>query len=213
MGLLRIATAGLVLVLVLASCGANHPAAHTEGGGSWRVAYNGFGRVASYSRDGQNVFTLAPERPTSLTQTHAALMLSAGNWSDFSFTVRLRTAAQLRHPQPNAWEVAWVLWHFTDDKHFYYLILKPNGFELGKEDPSYPGSQRFLVTGTEPAFPVGRWYVVRIDQRADVITISVDGRGLLRFVDSHTPYLAGRLGLYTEDASAAFEPLQLSSAR
>ena len=24
--------------------------------------------------------------------------------------------------------------------------LKPNGLELGKEDPAYPGAQRFLVT-------------------------------------------------------------------
>jgi len=48
--------------------------------------------------------------------------------------------------------VAWVVFRYIDDDHFYHLALKPSGWELGKTDPSYPGGQRFLTTGTLPQF-------------------------------------------------------------
>lgn len=205
-----IAAAGLVLVL--AACGHGHAPGATASTGSWQVAYDGFGRVISDRSAGSRLFTLEPARPSLTAPTHSALVLSRSDWGDFAFTVRVRTVAQLRNPHPNPWEVAWVLWHYADERHFYYLILKPNGFELGKEHPGSPGGQRFLATGGQPRFPVGPWYLVRVEQRADVITISVDGRQLLQFTDTHEPYRTGRIGLYTEDARATYQPVQLSSA-
>ena len=47
-----------------------------------------------------------------------------------------------------------MLWRFLDDNHFYYLVLKPNGWEIGKADPAYPidvglrwGDEGYEITG------------------------------------------------------------------
>ena len=74
----------------------------------------------------------------------------------------LRTVAQLRRPTPNPGEVAWVLWRYTDNQHFYSFIVKPNGFELAKQDKAYRGSQRFLVVSYARRFPTGAAYRVRV---------------------------------------------------
>ena len=88
----------------------------------------------------------------------------------YSFSANMVTEAQLRNkdntpptPQnpdskPNPWEVGWLLWCFSPDPthtydpsptsnsnfRFYALCLKPNGWEVSKQDPSYKGGQRFL---------------------------------------------------------------------
>lgn len=88
----------------------------------------------------------------------------------YSLSANIVTTAQLRNkdntpptPQnpdskPNPWEVGWLLWCFSPDPthpydpsptsnsnfRFYALTLKPNGWEVSKQDPAYPGGQRFL---------------------------------------------------------------------
>jgi hypothetical protein len=195
-------------VLLIAGCTAT-PA---DTGGAWRLAYNGYGHASSSTRGGVPLITLQPARAASPDRTHAALMLSRRTWGDFVAEIRLRTNRQLREPHPNPWEVGWVLWHYTNDQHFYYIALKPNGWELGKADPGYPGDQRYLVTGTNPVFPPGRWYTVRVQQRGEGIEVYVDGRRLVRFADSQHPDLSGHVGLYTEDASVTFEPVAVGPA-
>jgi hypothetical protein len=146
---------------------------------------------------------MASRRPD---ETHAALVRTRQVYGDVDFTVELRTDAQLRlNSPPNPWEVGWVLWNYNDNTHFYYVILKPNGWELGKEDPAYPGAQRFLVTG-EDAFPIGRTYAVRVRQVGNQMTVWVDGVRLVTFTDTERPYTSGAVALYTEDATASFWP-------
>ncbi|HEY2316487.1 MAG TPA: family 16 glycoside hydrolase [Streptosporangiaceae bacterium] len=208
---MRFAVGTVLAVLSLAGCGgmpaASHPAVQ-----SWRIAYNGYGHVGISGARGDYRITLEPARPDSATTTHSALVLSATNWSDLIVEARIRTNIQLRKPDPNSWEVGWLLWHYVDDDHFYYFILKPNGYELGKEDRGYPGHQRFLATANRPAFPVGRWYVVRVQQRGAAISVSVDGRRLVSYVDIQSPYRSGRVGLYAEDASVTYKDVTLKSA-
>lgn len=93
----------------------------------------------------------------------------------YSFSANIVTTAQLRNkdntpptPQnptsePNPWEVGWLLWCFSPDPthpydpsptsnsnfRFYALCLKPNGWEVSKQDPSYKGGQRFLKSNTD----------------------------------------------------------------
>jgi hypothetical protein len=179
---------------------------------TWRVAYTGYGQVRMKHGDDDRTFFLEPAPPESATSTHSALVLSTRSWHDFVLVVRLRTTRQLRTPRPNDWEVGWLLWHYADERHFYYIILKPNGFELGKEDPAYPGHQRFLATSNEPRFPPGRWYVVRVLQHGDVISVSVNGRSLVRYADTRDPYSSGSVGLYTEDAAVAYQVVGLKPA-
>lgn len=93
----------------------------------------------------------------------------------YSFSANIVTTQQLRNkdntpptPQnpdshPNPWEVGWLLWCFSPDPthpydpsptsnsnfRFYALCLKPNGWEVSKQDPSYKGGQRFLKSNTD----------------------------------------------------------------
>lgn len=204
------------LVAVLAICGCSSGQASLAGSGSppadWHVAYTGYGQVRSGNEGNDPGFVLMPARPDSATATHSALVLSTRAWRDFTLVVRLRTNSQLRKPHPNNWEVGWLLWHYTGESRFYYLILKPDGFELGKEDPAAPGQQRFLVTRGEPSFPVGRSYFIRVVQHGDAMSVSVDGRTLVRYTDSDNPYRSGHIGLYTEDAAATYQIISLTQA-
>jgi hypothetical protein len=168
--------------------------------GPWRSLFNGYGSVALQGQD----VVLAPRPPAGRDDTHAALVVSHRSYGDIALSLRVRTEAQLRSEGPNPWEVAWVLWHVSSRERFYALVLKPTGWELSKQDPDYPGGQRFLASGTTPTFPVGRWHEVGIVQVGDQLDVSVDGRALTRFRDSAGAYRSGGLGLYTEDARARF---------
>ena len=93
----------------------------------------------------------------------------------YSLSANIVTTAQLRSPdntpptpsnpdsRPNPWEVGWLLWCFSPDPthpydpsptsnsnfRFYALCLKPNGWEVSKQDPSYKGGQRFLKSNAD----------------------------------------------------------------
>jgi len=208
---MRRSTALTAVLLALTGCDAAQTP-QLGPGQAWHIAFDGYGHISTRSRGGAIRLTLTPARAQAPTSTHAALVLSASRWRDFTAEIGVRTNRQLRRPHPNPWEVGWILWHYVNDQHFYYVILKPNGWELGKEDPRYPGHQRFLATGTSPVFPLARWYTVRVQQHGNVIGVSVDGRRLVRFADTRHPYLAGLVGLYVEDASATFQPDAVTAA-
>ena len=171
-------------------------------GAHWRVVFAGYGSVSPIAEGGIRALRLAPAVAADPAQTHAGLVVSTGTTSAACqrLTARMRTAEQLRvNSAPNPWEAAWLVWGYSDNQHFYYLAVKPNGWELGKRDPAYPGGQRFLATGG-PGTPIGRWRDVRIVQRGDVIQAWLDGQRVVRFRDQQRPYLTGSIGMYTEDA-------------
>jgi hypothetical protein len=167
------------------------------------VIYTGYGHVV----ESDGVITLSPRAAREPSVTHAALVATtAVAGAVFTTTIATRTTQQLRLPHPNPWEVGWVLWNYTDDEHFYYVALKPNGWEVGKEDPAYPGAQRFLVTGTK-AFPLDRWHEVTIRQSGTTFVVVANGETLATFTDKERPYTGGHVGLYTEDATVEFRPV------
>ena len=181
--------------------------------GQWISAFSGYGQSGIES-DGThgNVLTLSPAASTSPSETHAALVRSAATFGDTDITVDLRTLQQLRSGStPNAWETGWVLWHYGDNTHFYYFIPKPNGWELGKEDPAYPGAQRFLAAGSSPSYAVGPWNTVRVRQVGNSITVWVNGSQIVSFTDNERPYSSGSLGLYTEDAHVHFDNIAITN--
>ncbi|MEV6776478.1 calcium-binding protein [Streptomyces syringium] len=170
--------------------------------GPWRSVFDGHGdNVGS-----DDALTLSPMPSRVPEETHAGLIVSTAEYTDVDFRSRMRTVAQLRVPRPNPWEVPWLVWAYTDPEHFYYITLKPNGWELGKRDPAYPGGQRFLATGGGK-FPIGSWSDVRVAQRGARMEVSVDGRGLVAFEDRERPLLKGNVGVYTEDARVEFTGL------
>jgi hypothetical protein len=184
-----------------------------SGHGNWKAVYNGYGvtKVVADAGLGSDVLQEKPKSSTSPGETHAGLVKSLTAFGNVDSTVKVKTVSQLRTPKPNAWEVGWVLWDYTDDTHFYYFTPKPNGWELGKEDPAYPGAQRFLATGSSPTYPIGRWYTVRVRQVSNTITVWVNGAQVVSFTDTQRPYLTGSLGLYNEDSQVRFESVTVNA--
>jgi len=180
--------------------------------GSWCAVYNGFGTIRVIrARDGSRLLSLSPRPAMSTKQTYAALARTRQTWSDLDFTVHVRTVTQHRADGPNPWEVGWVLWHYTDDRHFYYFIPKPNGWELGKEDPAYPGAQRYLPASERPTFPVGRSYEIRVRHVGATITLWASGKRVVTFTDRERPYRSGSIALYSEDAAAIYTTVKIRS--
>ena len=140
-------------------------------------------------------------------------MISAGSYNDFAATLNVRTQQQLRRGAagaPNPWEVGWVVWHYTSNQRFYALTLKPTGWVLSKQDPAYPGDERFLASGTTPLFRVGVPHSVGVVQVGNRITVSADGHQLTQFTDTERPYLAGAFGMYSEDAQVQFDHIRIT---
>jgi hypothetical protein len=176
------------------------------------TAFNGYGSTTVAGTGAALAVSVAPERAASTSTSHAALVITARSYGDLALTLSLRTQQQLRtgkagHPQP--WEVGWVLWHYTSDDRFYALTLEPTGWELSKQDPAYPGGERFLTSGLAPRFPPGTTYTVGVVQVGNQITVSADGRLLARYTDRSDPYLGGAVGLYAEDAQATFDHIAI----
>ena len=184
----------------------------TEGSthGAWKTRFDGYGRVG-VERAGSNVLMLRPETSDKASETHAALVTSERSFSGVRLSMRAKTVKQLRTTSPNPWESAWVIWNYKDNTHFYYLALKPNGWELGKADPSYPGAQRFLATGSDVKFPVGTWAKVSIKQEGNTMRVSANGQTLTTFTDNERPYTSGNVGVYNEDAKTYFDNVQVAA--
>jgi hypothetical protein len=180
--------------------------------GPWTSAYGGYGCTQVETGGAQSWLDERPLVSTAASETHAALALGPAFAVPITFSEELYTAAQLRtNTPPNPWEVAWVVWNYADDSHFYYFTPKPNGWELGKEDPAYPGSQRFLATGASPRFPIGSWYNVKIVQNQNVMAVYVNGQLITMFTDTETPYASGSIGLYSEDSEVRFENVAVNT--
>ena len=172
--------------------------------GGWRTQFDGYGRV-QVERAGTKVLSLKPKVSTRASETHAALVTSKKTFSSMEFSARAKTVRQLREGKPNPWESAWLIWNYKDNTHFYYLALKPNGWEVGKADPAYPGAQRFLATGSDKRFPVGTWSSVEVRQVGATMTVWADGKQLTTFTDTERPYTSGSVGFYNEDAKTIFD--------
>jgi len=181
---------------------ANHETSWSQGQtyGDWQVRYTGYGEVTS---KGERI-TLEPKAAEDHAITHGGLVHTVGQCRDADFSVSLNTESQVREDSPNTWEVGWVLWNFKSDTEFYAVALKPNGWEVTKQDPDYDGNQRFLATGDTPRFPIGQDYRVTVTQEDGTMTVSADGQELATITDAETPYREGAVALYTEDARVHF---------
>ena len=185
-----------------------------EGGtyGRWHVTFDALGTTGT-RKDGTIVHFQKPNPAASDEQTHASLLWTNRRFTDIDATVRLKTLRQLRRPKPNLWEVAWFLWRYSSEDHFYYFYVKEDGWELGKQDPDYAGEQRFLEIGRSPTFPNGKWYEIRVRHIGNEITVWVDGEEIVRYVDKSEPLDLGYIGLYSEDAEVVFDDVEIHTVK
>ncbi len=149
--------------------------------GAWTEAASAADNRYDVIWTGSGIVQITPQKTLQLESTvnpsangwgdtASSLVVGRNTVGDFDETVRMRTIAQLRNEavpagsrgSPNPWEVAWFGWHFVRsgiDNAFYYVALKPNGFELGKVDQRLRkqdggfilnGGQRFMYTDAVP---------------------------------------------------------------
>lgn len=187
--------------------------------GRWRVVYNGYGTVnGSLSRVYMN-----PAAPEALSQTHAALVTNEQvNEGDLDFVVTVKTLSQTRkNDPPNPWECAWVMWDWTAEDSFYAVALKPNGWEISKQDSTYDGNQRYIGSNTTPTFDVGVPYRIWVKRTAGETYVrwavedasqpdGIPATGwnyLWHFTDTERPLNKGKIAFYVEDAEVEFTGL------
>jgi hypothetical protein len=210
---LAVAGGAVGLTSALADTGSDSP--HTsrwrvgEQRGSWIADFDGYGTIGVEVTDLGRAIALAPLPSVTESETHAALVTSERVFGDVEFEVRVLTRRQLRRPKPNQWEVAWVLWDYTDNTHFSYVALKPNGWEIGQATPDGEGNQRIVATGDKPRFATGHWHTVRVRRVGQRTTLWADGRRVTSVTDPGA-YGSGRIGLYTEDADTLFGAVRVT---
>jgi 3-keto-disaccharide hydrolase len=178
--------------------------------GPWYSLHDGFGRTQVEQTSAGRVLSLRTRAAASTAETFSSLVHTRQMYSDLDFGVTVQTVAQLRVHDPNPWEVGWVLWRYSDNRHFYSFIVKPDGWELAKQDTAYAGSQRFLAYSYARSYPVGRPYRIRVRHVGDTVTIWVDGVRIVRYTDRERPYSSGSIALYAEDSSALYSPIKLN---
>jgi len=166
----------------------------------WEIVYTGYGQVKIENSS----LMMAPMVSTSPGETHAPLVAAKStNWQDYTLTMKMRTAQQLRTGSaPNPWEVGWILFRYQDTQHFYYLIYKPNGVELGK---FVNGQQTFLATPGSPKMTIGSWDNYKVVVKGTNIQVYINGSLVINYTDNSSPLLNGRIGLYNEDAKVYYD--------
>lgn len=179
----------------------------------WRVIYSGSlsGISSPYIRNG--FFILNPEPVADPLSTNAALIVSQASFSGTNLKVESSwtTTAQTRvNSPPNPWEVGWLVWDYLDPEHFTYLVLKPNGWEIGRRDPAYPGGQRFIATGETLLTPVGQARTAVVKRTGTNSHIIVDGVPLATF-QVQEGETSGAVGMYVEDGTVQFDWIRVNS--
>ncbi len=168
--------------------------------GPWRVVFDGnYDAPSVRVRDG--ALRLRPQPVRSAQRTESALVVSRERFDAESLHLEASwvTRAHTRTGTPNPWEVGWLVWDYVDNDHFTYLILKPNGWEVGRRDPAFPGGQRFIADDTRPRTRLGVERTASVDRIGTRTTVRVDGRELVTF--DVGPYeTRGSVGMYCEDS-------------
>lgn len=194
----------------------------------WHTVYNGYGYVsydtalAPGATAASPSVVFAPMASTQPDETHAVLITAKKYMSspikDFKVTVVLVTEKQLRTPTPNAWECFWLFFNYSDngpaDKHTNYLVIKPNGTELGRAYDDI--GQDYLKTSSTPSVPIGVIHTITVEKRGGKLWAYLNGNLILSYDSATGKYPLfddpGTIGLYSEDSrvrvySVKVEPL------
>jgi len=184
--------------------------------GDWTNQYSGFGCDMLKMETGKVSLTLEPKAATDKSETHASLFTGPEIQGDVKISCNVTTLQQLRSGSAaNLWEMGWVIWNYKDNDHFYYFVGQPNGWEIGKRDPTYKatGNQRFIDSGLGPLFPAGKTYSLKIEQTGAKIKVEVDGKVLSEKTDTENPYTSGAAGFYAEDSFAKYDSVSITGNR
>jgi hypothetical protein len=189
----------------------------TSPNGEWKNVYSGYGSTGVKNVDWRSVFYLSPMVSTSPSETHAALVKSTDKFCNFSMKVDMNTVQPLRKNSPaNMWEVGWLFFRYSDTFHYYWLLVKPNGIELGKKDcgtcTNPVDGQQFLVTKSNPKLQMNTWNNVKIDMVGNHIWVYWNGNLVIDYIDTgmSSELGSGKVSMYSEDAYVLYDNMVIS---
>jgi hypothetical protein len=206
--------------------------------GIWNCHYTSSGIVQirkspDLKRLGRVIYLKTPH-PTAADDTKSILVLTNKEFKNFEMICDMRTISQTATSfrAPNRWEVAWLMFRFTDDWHHYWVMTYSDGhMEMGRKDYAFPQEQQiFLIENHQvpQEFIFGKWYNYKIRCLESRITIWVDGvkkidvkddgsfgndsarGGDIPYAPSPTMY-HGHCGFYIEDCEVEFDNLNIKS--
>ncbi|MDQ6723923.1 MAG: DUF1080 domain-containing protein [Thermoproteota archaeon] len=188
----------------------------TSPNGKWKTVYTGTGSTGVKDVNGSLVFYLKPNSSKSPGETHAALVKSIDKFCNFVIDFDMNVVKQLReNTPPHSWESGWLIFRYTDKFHYYWIVLKPTGIELGKKDcANCTGSaegQQFLKTKHTPTLKINTWRHLNISAVGNHFQIYVDGVKAIDFIDKNmSPQLStGAVAMYSEDAYVLYNKMHL----
>jgi glucose/arabinose dehydrogenase len=183
----------------------------------WQNIYNGGGSSGvKEDAEGKNVLFMYPKASITDNETHANLVKSTSQFSDFDMIIDAKTVKQLRqNTPPKPWEAAWIFFRFTDNFHHYWFVIKSSGVELGKKDcdtcTNSDQGQIFLYSNNNPSLKVGEWSTWEVKAIGNHISIAVNGTQVVDFTDAgmSRKLAKGSIGLYDEDADVNFDNVHI----
>lgn len=187
---------------------------HISPNGLWYGKWHGageFGVRLDPSYPSNSVFYQTTFPVESKDNTHSAMLLSNPEYSDFRLSLDVRTDKQMRlNDKPNPWEVAWVIWRWNDNTHFYYFLAKTDGAEIGKYDGGVnPSDQIILRTTSLSKATVGEWMHWDILAQGDRFVVIVNGQ-IVFDIEDRSSFDRGQVGLYSEDAAVSFDNVMVT---
>jgi hypothetical protein len=113
------------------------------------------------------IFFQHPKAASTPSETHSCLALSTRKYVTGTVSLDIRTDSQLRTgSSPATDEVAQVFFKYVNATHYYYFLLKSDGWELGKKDNLStnvnPDYKRILDSGATPTITTGTFQHVEI---------------------------------------------------
>jgi hypothetical protein len=177
----------------------------------WEEVYNGYGKIIYHQNYG---IVMQPAQASIGEETHAALVLIKQTVThpkkDFTVKLTVTTERQLRLPDPNPWEVFWLVFNYAQDSTSLfstnYFLVKTNGIELGI---AYAGrQQKFLYTKTSPSLKLKQPMHWVVSKKGNTIIASIDGLKVMEFA-GNIKDRPGAIGLYTEDARVRVQNVML----
>lgn len=184
---------------------------YTSPNGKWYGVWNGAGAFGVTPVGGKNVYFENTNPVTQSSQSQSALTLSTQTFKNFELSLDVSTNKQTRlYSSPNDWEVAWIFWHYNDNTHFKYFLVKTDGSETGKYDGGVnPTDQKILQTSTTPKATIGGGMHWDITVQGSHVVILVNGVKVFDFYDTST-YSSGTIGLYAEDSQVTFSNVNIT---
>ncbi len=189
----------------------------TSPNGKWKNVYSGYGSTGVEKSGLKSVFYLYPKAVTTAAQTEAALVKSTGSFCNYVVEFDMKTVKQLRqNSPPNSWEAGWFIFRYTDTFHYYWFLIRSDGFELGKKDcdtcTDPVDGQKFLVTEDVPTLKLNKWQHWKIEAVNNHIKVWVDNKLIVDFIDKSmsSKLFAGNIAMYAEDAYVQYDNMVLT---